>query len=219
MAICDQIVFNSEILINESHTNRYLFVLDRIPTSFLLSKFTDDELVNIQLKFDTAKQELEKIRQEVFVEKNKDLSNFLLYVQDITLPDMNLGVASMPTSMVTMKQIFGKLDFGDVSMNVMNDEDWFIYRFFYYWLLAGHNPEENMKYKEREYFNNFYVNGHLLILNNHNEKVFELEIKDMHPSTMGQVALKESEPGKIILPITWVHSGIVPSDRYVIKRV
>jgi len=219
MALCDQIVFNTEIAINESHANKYLLVLDSIPTSYLLSKFTDEYLVGLQLKFGKTSAELEKIRQEVFVEKNKDLSNFLLYVQNVDLPEMNVEYATIPTQMVTMKHVMGKLEFGDISMNIMNDEDWFIYRFIYYWLLAAHNPEEHMKYKEHDYYKKFYVNGHLIILNNHQEKVFELEIKDLHPVSIGQVPLKESEPEKIILPVTWVHAGIVPSDRYVIKKV
>ena len=219
MAICDQIVFNTEMLINESHTNKYLLVLDSIPTSYLLSKFTDEYLLNVQLKFNKDNSEMEKIRQEVFVERNKDLSNFLLYVQNVDLPEMNVGYSTIPTQMATFKHVMGKLEFGDLSMNVMNDEDWFIYRLIYYWLLAAHNPEENMKFKETEYYNKFYVTGHLIILNNHQEKVFELELKDLHPVSIGQVPLKESDPEKIILPITWVHSGVVPSDRYVIKKV
>jgi hypothetical protein len=219
MAICDQIVFNSELLINESHTNKYIFILDSIPTSYLLSKFTDEYLLNLQLQFGKNNIELEKIRQEVFVERNTDLKNFLLFVQNVDLPEMNVGYASMQTQMATVKHVMGKLEFGDLTMNVMNDEDWFVYRLMYFWLLAAHNPEEHMKFQEYEYYKRFYVNGTLLILNNHQEKVFEMEIKDLHPASIGQIQLKESEPDKIILPITWVHSGIVPSDRYVIKKV
>jgi hypothetical protein len=219
MAICDQIVFNTELLINESHTNKYLLVLDSIPTSYLLSKFTDEYLVDIQVKFNKSNAEMEKIRQEVFVERNKDLSNFLLYVQNVDLPEMNVGYATVPTQMATIKHVMGKLEFGDIAMNVMNDEDWFIYRLIYYWLIAAHNPEENMKFQETPYYDKFYVNGHLIILNNHQEKVFELELKDLHPVSIGQVSLKESDPEKVILPVNWVHSGIVPSDRYVIKHV
>jgi hypothetical protein len=219
MAICDQIVFNSELLINESHANKYIFILDSIPTSYLLSKFSDEYLLNIQMQFGKNNIELEKIRQAVFVERNTDLKNFLLYVQNVDLPEMNVGYASMQTQMATIKHVMGKLEFGDMTMNVMNDEDWFVYRLMYFWMLAAHNPEEHMKFQEYDYYRRFYVNGTLLILNNHQEKVFEFEIKDLHPASIGQIQLKENEPEKIILPITWVHSGIVPSDRYVIKKV
>jgi hypothetical protein len=175
MAICDQLVFNTELLINESHTNKYLLVLDSIPNSYLLSKFTDEYLLNVQLKFNKDNSEMEKIRQEVFVERNKDLSNFLLYVQNVDLPEMNVGYASVPTQMATIKHVMGKLEFGDISMNVMNDEDWFVYRLIYYWLLAAHNPEENMKFKETEYYNKFYVTGHLIILNKHDQSFLDLQ--------------------------------------------
>jgi hypothetical protein len=113
----------------------------------------------------------------------------------------------------------GKLEFGDMTMNLMNDEDWFIYRMLYYWLLASQNPEEHMKYQEYDYYRNFYVGGNLIILNNHQEKVFEFEFNDLHPISIGTIPLKETQPEKIIIPVTWIYSGMVPSDRYVIKKV
>lgn len=219
MAICDQIAFNSELLINESHANKFVLVLNSIPTSFLLSKFTDDYLVDLMSKFKRGDAEFERVRQEVFIERNKDLQNFMLYIQNVDLPEMNVGYATVATQMTSIKHVLGKLEFGDLTMNVVNDEDWFIYRMIYYWLVAAKNPVENSKLKEFEYYKRFYVDGTLIILNNHQEKVFELQISHLHPVSIGQVQLKNSEPDKIILPITWVHSGIIPSDKYVIKKV
>lgn len=217
MAICDQLVFNNEILINESHTNKYIFILDNIPTSYLISKFTDQDIQKLVLGMD--KLGLEELQREILIERNKDLKNFLLYVQSVDMPDINVGYSKNPTMFVDLKHVDGKIEFSDLTMNVMNDENWFIYRMIYYWLLAAHNPEETMKFKEREYYNKFYVRGTLILLDNHYDKVLELEFTDMHPVSIGQVNLKDGDAEKIIIPITWVHAGMVPSDRYVIKKV
>lgn len=217
MGICDNLVFNNEILINESHTNKYIFILDEIPTSYLLSKFTDADLEKIAIDLDRVG--LKELQREVLLERNKDLKNFLLYVQSIDMPDVSVGYSTNATMFVDLKHVDGKIQFADLTMNVMNDENWFIYRMIYYWILASHNPEETMKYIERDYYKKFYVTGTLILLDNHYEKVLELEFTDLHPVQIGQVNLKDSDAEKIILPITWIHAGMVPADRYVIKKV
>lgn len=217
MAICDNLVFNNEILINESHTNKYIFILEQIPTSYLLSKFTDADIEKLVLGLDNLG--LQELQRELLVERNKDLKNFLLYVQSIDMPDVSVGYSTNSTMFVDLKHVDGKIQFADLTMNVMNDENWFIYRMIYYWILASHNPEETMKFTEVEYYKRFYVKGTLILLDNHYEKVLELEFTDLHPVSIGQVNLKDSDAEKIILPVTWVHAGMVPSDRYVIKKV
>jgi hypothetical protein len=217
MAICDNMSFNNEILINESHTNKYIFVLEQIPTSYLISKFTDADVQKIVADFDRVG--LAELKREVILERNKDLKNFLLYVQSVDMPDVSVGYSTNSTMFVDLKHVDGKIEFSNLTMNVMNDENWFIYRMIYYWILAAHNPEETMKFTEVEYFKKFYVNGTLILLDNHYDKVLELEFTDMHPVSIGQVNLKDSDAEKIVLPVTWIHAGMVPSDRYVIKKV
>ena len=222
MPLCNNLVFNNEILINEAHTNKYIFVLDKIPTSYLLSKFTEADIQNIMLNIGNPtlyQQEIAALQQGVFQEQNQDLHNFLLYVQNIDVPDVSVGYSTNGTRYATIKHMDGKIEFGDLTMNVMCDEQWFIYRMLYYWLLAAHNPEEHMKFTEREYYNKFYVTGTLIILDNQYNIVYQLQFQDLHPSAIGQVNLKEAEADKIIIPVTWVHSGMVPSDRYILKRV
>lgn len=202
---------NNELLINESHTNKYLFYLHRIPTSFLVSKFADFCI--------TEDCKPEGYEEEIFRESNNDLRNFILYVQTVDVPDLSLGVEKIGTQFVDIPHVSGKLTFGDIQTNIMNDENWFVYRMLTFWCYAAHNPEEYNKWKEKEYYNNFYTNATLIILDNHYEKVQEFEFTDVHPSSVGQVNLKQSGPEKIVLPVTWVHTGFVPSDRFVIKRV
>ncbi len=223
---------NTELLINESHTNRYLFVLSRIPTSYLISKFSGPqaeaciELMRQQI-LNTATnvynpdiiKKLERIDFDRVVEFNNDVRNFTLYLQSVTMPGLNLEYSTNATKFVDIKHVEGKLQFDNLTLDIMNDENWFIYRMILYWFYAGHNPEELMKFNEFEYYQKFYVTGTLIILDNHYNKVMEFEFTDLHPVSVNGIPLTDKDSTNIILNTEWVHTGFVPSDRYVIKRV
>lgn len=202
---------NNELLINESHANKYVFFLHNIPTSFLFSKFRN------QCITDDCKPE--GYEAEIIKESLTDLRNFHLYVQNIELPSMELGITRLGTHFVDMPHSSGKLSFSDLQMEVMNDEQWFVYRLLQYWMYAAHNPEEYNKWNEMDYYKEFYTSATLIILDNHLQKVAEFEFNDVHPSTVGQVSLTDQTDDKIRIPVTWIHTGFVPSDRFVIKKV
>lgn len=206
---------NNELLINESHNNKYIFVLERIPTAYLLSKYANTDAEQCF----RLNMEPEDLSFDIIKEQNQDLKNFLLYVQTIDIPNIDVGYSTNATQFVDIPHVQGKLNFGELEMTIMNDEDWFIWRMLYYWFLAAFNPEERMKFKEKEYYRQFYVTGHLIVLNNHLEKCIELEFTDLHPVAIGSIPMTEKDAEKIILPVTWIHTGFVESDRYVIKRV
>ena len=222
MSICSNLVFNNQILINEAHTNKYIFVLETLPTSYLLSQFTETDVQKIMLDINNPElyqQEVRDLQKGVIQEQSQDLKNFLLYIQSVDIPDVSVGYSTNGTRYATIKHVDGKIDFGDLTMNIMVDEQWFIYRFIYYWILAAHNPVEAMKFTERAYYEKFYTRGTLIILDNQYEMVNQMEFIDLHPVSIGQINLKEAEADKIILPVTWVNSGMIPSDRYVLKKV
>lgn len=206
---------NRELLINDAHNNKYIFVLERIPTSYLISKFANKAaeycIENGHAPDDILVQRLQ--------EGNEDVRNFNLYLQTFDLPQLDLGYSTNATQFVDIPHVDGKLNYGELNMTVKNDENWLIYDMLYYWFLAGFNPEERMKFKEREYYEHFYVSGTLIVLNNHLEKCKEFEFTDLHPVSLSTVNLSDNESEKIFLPVTWIHTGFVPSDRYVIKRV
>lgn len=206
---------NRELLINEAHNNKFIFVLDRIPTSYLISKFANRAaeycIANGHAPDDLYVQQL--------MEANQDVRNFNLYLQSFDLPSLDLGYSNNATQFVDIPHIQGKLTYGELSTTVKNDENWLIYDLLYYWFLAGFNPEERMKFKEKEYYEKFYVNGTLIILDNHMEKCKEFQFTDLHPVSMQTINLLDNEAQKIFMPITWIHTGFVPSDRYVIRRV
>lgn len=223
---------NTELLINEAFNNRYIFVLSRIPTSYLISKFSGPQAeACIQLMANQIVNEstnaydyemikkLQSIDMSRIKEFNNDVRNFSLYLQTVDIPGLNLEYSTNSTQYVDIKHVEGKLQFDDLSMEIMNDENWFIYRMLLYWFYAGHNPEERMKFNEKEYYEKFYVTGTLIILDNHYKKVMEFEFTDLHPVSVRPISLTDKDATKIILNTSWIHTGFVPSDRYVIKKV
>lgn len=206
---------NNEILINDTHTNKFVFVLDRIPTSYLISKFSSfeaEECITLGLGPDD-------IEAEKWRESNIDLTNFRLYLQSFEIPSVEVQHSVEATQFVDIPHVDGKLNFGTFNTNIKIDENWIIYDMILYWFYAGFNPEERMKFKEYEYYKKFYVGGTLIILDDHMNKCKEFSFTDLHPVSHPSINLTETEAEKIILPVTWIHTGFVPSDRYVIRKV
>jgi hypothetical protein len=75
-------VNNNELLINESHTNKYIFFLHRIPTSFAFSKFLQNCV--------SKDCQPPGYYEEIFKEQNNDTKNLALYVQSVDMPSLDL---------------------------------------------------------------------------------------------------------------------------------
>jgi hypothetical protein len=208
-----RVLHNSEIILNEAHTNNFIFILERMPTSFLISKFSKDVLMAVDATLGSLKN------AEAIREANQDVSNIALFTQSVNLPEIDLDFSDIPNQFSTMKIVTGKMNFADLVTNIINDENWFIYRMLYYWLMAGHNPEEYNKRFAKEHFRDFHVNGYLLILDNHRNKVVELRFTDLHPKTIGAVDMKHSDPEKLSLQVTWKYTNFYFTDDFAIKRV
>lgn len=208
-----RVIHNNELILNEAHTNNYIFVVDRVPTSFLVSKFASDDLVKIGAN-------ISEIRDpEVIREMNNDVMNMALYLQSFNLPDVNIDMSDIATQFSTLPIVTGKLNFSALITNFINDENYFMWRFIFYWLVAAHNPEHYNKRMAVQHFQDFHVNGYLVILDNHREKILEIKFNDLHPQAMGSVDFKDSSAEKVILPITWKYSNFYPTDDLVITRV
>ena len=135
---------NRELLLNESHNNKYVFVLDRFPTSRFISKFANrfaDYCID-------NGQSPDDRRIQMLREGHQDVQNFNLFLKSVNLPSLDLGYTPVQTQFVTVPHVQGKLDYGPLVTTIKMDECWFLYELFYYWYLAGHNPVEYMKFKE-----------------------------------------------------------------------
>jgi len=208
-----RVLHNNELLINESHTNNFVFILDRLPTSFLVSKFSKDVLMKVDATLGALKN------AEAIREANQDVANLALFTQSVNLPELDLDFSTVPNQFASINIAVGRLNFSDLNMNLVNDENWFIYRFIYYWLMAGHNPEQYNKRNSAQHFRDFHVNGYLLLLDNHRNKMLEIKFMDLHPKTLGAVDMKHTDAEQVILPVTWKYTDFYFSDDIAIKRV
>lgn len=178
-----------------------------------MSKFTRSFLVNTDPSFGVLKV------PDIIKEANQDVANIALFTQSVTLPELDLDFSTIGTQFADLNIATGKLHFADLNTTIMNDENWFMYRFFCYWLIAGHNPEEYNKRNSSQDWKDFYISAYLIILDNDRNKILEIKFNELHPKTIGSVDLKNSAPDKIILPITWKYTDWYFTDDMVIKRV
>lgn len=216
---CCNIVYNSEVLINEFHANNYAFVLDRIPVSWLMSKFNTKCLNALG----PNPQDYAKFNNiDAIKEANNDVRNLALFLQSIEIPGVSVGTSNIGLmSSADMKTASGKMVFDDLTTVIQVDENFFIPRFFYYWLAAAANPEEFMKFTQVQYTKGFYVDGHLLLLDNNRDKTVEIRFEGLHPKSISPIKLLNSDPDKVYLSVSWIYSSFVFADEYntVYKRV
>ena len=89
---CCNIVYNSEVIINEFHSNNYIFVLDNIPVSFLLSKFNNKCLKALG----PSAEDYAKFNNiDAIKEANNDVRNLALFTQKVTIPGVSVDEASI----------------------------------------------------------------------------------------------------------------------------
>ena len=209
---CCNIVYNSEVLINEFHSNNFVFVLDNIPVSFLLSKFNSKCISSLG----PSPADMAKFNNlDAYKEFNNDVRNLALFTQKMNIPGISIDAHSLPLySTAPVKVAGGQMKFDTLSTTIQVDENFFIPRFFYHWLTAAANPEEIMKYTQSEHMGEFYTDGHLLLLDNNRDKTVEIKYEGLHPKSISPIDLNSDEPNKIWVTIEWMYTSFVFADEY-----
>lgn len=157
-------------------------------------------------------------RDSVMREGNLDLANFKLFISDVTLPNVNINAVTLGTQFADINRS-SKIQFGDLTTTMLVSENFLNYNAMLYWLYALHNPEEYNKIFGRFMIEDFYTNIHLIITNNHRQKVAEYTFYDAFPNVLTPVPFSYKNADKITSDITWKFSGMVPSDNFVLRFV
>jgi hypothetical protein len=209
---CCNIVYNSEVLLNEFHTNNFVFVLDNIPVSFLLSKFNTKCLNALG----PSKEDYAAFNDiDAYKEANNDVRNLALFTQKINIPGCSVDTQKLSLySTAPLQTVGGHMTFDALQMTLQVDENFFIPRFFYHWLTSAANPEEIMKYDQAEHIREFYTDGHLLLLDNNREKTIEIKFEGLHPKSVSSIQLSSEAPNKAFITIDWVYTSYVFADEY-----
>ncbi len=218
MSECCNIVYNSEILLNEAHQNNYIFVLEKIPVSFLFSKYntltptSTQRCINV---FGPGPTDTTfKATPDVTQEQNNDTRNLGLFTKAFTLPGVKGEIFAIPNPNTPKKVISGKLDFNLLETTFLMDEYHILYKMFYFWMQASFNTVEFRRYNEVAYEETFYVDGHLIILDNNRNKAMEWTFKNLHPYSLPDLKFAYEKTDKMDLTITWIYDEFLPSDDY-----
>jgi hypothetical protein len=214
---------NTILEINESFSDNFILVIPKIPTLKYLGsvfndfsnpkKMTTPSPSSTEESCDTYSKD--RIQREV----NIDLKNFMLYISEVSLPGANVGKIDIPTQFSTMKRPSSKIEFDDIEINMRVSENLLNYNAILYWLYALANPEEFNKLFGGEMINEFFVNMHLIITNNHREKIAEFTFLDAFPTNIGKLPLTFKSADPLFTSVSWSHSGMVPSNNFVLKYV
>lgn len=210
--VCCNIVYNSEVLVNEFHANNFAFVLDNMPVSFLLSKFNAKCIKAIG----PSPEDYARFNNlDAIKEANNDVRNLALFMNTIEIPGVSVGTTRIGlASTADMQTVNGKMEFTELVTKIQVDENFFIPRFFYYWMIASANPEETMKYTQVQYTKAFYPDGHLILQDNNREKTIEIKFEGLHPKSVSSIQLVNANPDKVFITVTWIYNSFVFADDY-----
>lgn len=217
-------ITNTILEINESHTDNFILVIPYLPTAeFISSSFnfiTTPNPVN-PTNNEVQDQDCEKINEKNYFKKqegNLDLTNFLLYISDVTLPGTTISTYEMGSHFATINRA-SKIQFSDLETNMMVSENLLNYNIILFWLYALHNPEYYNKISGRDMIKNFFIDIYLIITDNHRNKVSEYRFIDAFPSSLPALNMTNKNANKLYTNVTWKHSGMTPSDNFVLKYV
>jgi len=151
-------------------------------------------------------------------EHNLDITNFKLFLKGVTMPGVNIASYEIGTHFATLNRA-SKISFTDLATNIMISENFLNYNIMLYWLYALHNPEEYNKISGREMIQQYFTDIYLIITNNHREKVAEFKFLDAFPTNLPPLSFTFENANKMITEITWKHSGMFPTNNFVLRYV
>ena len=115
------------------------------------------------------------------------------YCQSVTVPSLNLAVAEQPTMYRRLPEPGDEVNYDDLSVRFLVDEDMKNYISIHNWMRYLGYPEsekdwttfaDGEKYSEKQ-----YSDGSLFILNSNFQKKFEIYFKDLFPVSLGGLNL------------------------------
>lgn len=211
---------NTLLEINEAHVDNYMLVFPRLPSArYLTSVFNDlTKRTNTLDTSGSADDCPPSKNNQVQREHNLDLTNFKLYINGVVLPNVSINAYDIGTQMSTLKRS-GKIQFSEFVTSMQVSETFLNYNIVLYWMYMMHNPEEYNKLSGRELIDNVMTDIYLIVTNNHREKIGEYKFLDAFPINLPQINFTPKSADKINVDVTWAHSGMFPTNTFVLKWV
>lgn len=216
---------NTILEINDAHSDNFLIVIPKLPTAqYLGSVFTGwmnptPDTPGSSATSGSPGPDCDAVEQtHLRRENNLDFTNFRLYISEVTMPSVNITTYELGTQFATLSRA-SKIGFGELTTTMMVSENFLNYNIILFWLYALHNPHEYNKISGRQMIDTFFTDIYLIITNNHRQKVAEYKFLDAFPKLLPDLPFSVKNADKLNIPVTWAHSGMFPTDNFVLRYV
>lgn len=131
------------------------------------------------------------------------------FVQGIQLPDISSSPIEQPTPFKTIYRPADKIEFGDLTLTVLVDEDMQSYLETWNWLIGLTKPENFEQYANLLAGDGIYSDATLTILSSKKNPNIQITFKDMFPISVGSIALATNQSDVIppVVDMTFKYSS------------
>lgn len=126
----------------------------------------------------------------------KRLPNVAFFLQNVNLPNVNLGETQIPSPFIRVPVPGDHLEYGELTLQFRVDEDMLNYREIYDWLVGLGSPESFSQYKTLKDNSDLPGSGTgllsdatLTILTSAQNPNIEVRFKDLFPTTLSDFEL------------------------------
>ncbi len=125
------------------------------------------------------------------------LPHVTFFIQSVVIPDVSLNGTQVPSPYVSVPIPGNILNYGELQVTYIMDEDMKAWREIYDWIYNLGNPESKNKIGDLTQTpgrrNSVTSDASLLIKSNANNPRVKFTFKDMFPTTLGGVTLSSTE--------------------------
>jgi hypothetical protein len=120
----------------------------------------------------------------------KRLPNVSYNIQSLNIPGITSGITNQPAPFRNIPRHGDKVEYGDLSLEVIIDEEMRAYTETWYWLLGLTSPDGFDQYKS---LNNsqdgLYSDATLTIMNSNKNPNIEIQFENIFPISIGDISL------------------------------
>jgi len=118
-----------------------------------------------------------------FLGTNEKADSILLYLKEVTLPEVELEVTDIPTQFMDFKTASNKLKYGNLTVSFAISELFINYKFIYNWMMAIKDPELWPVINRQ-------VEATLHVLSNMKNPKLTIELFDLFPISLSSLDFK-----------------------------
>jgi hypothetical protein len=124
-------------------------------------------------------------------------------------PDISSNPVAQATPFKTIYRPADKIEFGDLSMSVLVDENMQSYIETWSWLIALTKPENFQQYQSLLDGDGIYSDATLSILNSKKNTNIQIRFKDLFPISVGSISLatNQSDVNPSVVEMTFKYSS------------